>query len=134
MIKVVFKNKGMGYDEDNKYTFSSKGFVVDLAVGDVVVVNTRYGFALAKVVEVDVVDSRFKEEDLATVFSIVQREEERLAAEKKAQERKKQIEALARKAKLQKVVYALTGVISGEEIRNLDMTDAELDEFLKLIK
>lgn len=68
MIKVIFKmEKSLSYGAQ-EFTYADyKG----AAVGDIVVVNTRYGYAIAKVVELNVEDSRFNESNLATVEKII---------------------------------------------------------------
>lgn len=68
MIKVIFKmEKSLSYGAQ-EFTYADyKG----AEVGDIVVVNTRYGYAIAKVVELNVEDLRFDETNLATVEKVI---------------------------------------------------------------
>ena len=82
MIKIVFKlNKQKGFDEDNLFTYSDRG--INVEVGDIVVANTRYGLALGKVVEVNINDERYQEDNLATIFKVILTNKEIEEAEEK---------------------------------------------------
>ena len=85
MIRVVFKkDKNLEYGQD-KFTYAD---YQNAEVGDVVVANTRYGYAIAKVVEVDVEDERFNENNLATIEKVIKSNAEYKAEQEKALERR----------------------------------------------
>lgn len=127
MIKVVFKkNKEIGFDNLEFVYANYEGINVD----DIVVVNTRYGYGIAKVTAIDVNDERFKEDELATVKCIIEGKAEREAKET----RKKIIEGLIKQVKRNKIMNEIKelGVENDEIIK--DMKDDELKEFLRAIK
>ena len=85
MIRVVFKkDKNLEYGQD-KFTYTD---YQNAEVGDVVVANTRYGYAIAKVVEVNIEDERFNENNLATIEKVIKSNAEYRAEQAKALERK----------------------------------------------
>ena len=108
MIKVVFKDR-YGEYENTEYTY--KNFE-NIAVGDEVVVNTRYGLALAKVTQVDVTDVNFREDKLKEVYMIVysaeQKKKEEIAAYEKAEKRRQ----IAREAKRGMLLSQLKGFLT----------------------
>lgn len=125
IIRVVFKlNKQLGYDNIG---FDYKGYE-NAEVGDIVVVNTRYGYGIAKVVAIDVKDSQFAESDLREVKTIV----ESAAAQRQEVERKAQIKELAktiRRNNLENQIKNL-GLTEVQMTLVKEMTDDELKDFL----
>lgn len=100
MIRVVFKkDKNLEYGQD-KFTYAD---YQNAEIGDVVVVNTRYGYAIAKVVEVNIEDERFNEDNLATVEKIIKSNAEYKAEQMKALERKNLIKRFRRKKILEEL-------------------------------
>lgn len=85
MIKVVFKNM---YDDiygSKEYTYRDYEGV---SVGDIVVVNTKGGYSIAKVTKTDIVDFRYKIEDLQSIEKIIISQKE--LEEKQKEEYEKQ--------------------------------------------
>lgn len=81
MIRVIFK-----VEKKNEYgtqEFTYKDYE-NAEVGDIVVVNTRYGYAIAKVTAVNIYDSRFNENNLASVVQTIY-----TAADARAEQAKK---------------------------------------------
>lgn len=125
IIRVVFKlNKQVGYDNIG---FDYKGYE-NAEVGDIVVVDTRYGYGIAKVVAIDIKDSQFAESDLREVKTIV----ESAAAQRQEVERKAQIKELAktiRRNNLENQIKNL-GLTEVQMTLVKEMTDDELKDFL----
>lgn len=130
MIKVVFKDR-YGKYENTEYTY--KNFE-DIAVGDEVVVNTRYGLALAKVTQVNVTDTNFTEDKLKEVHMIVysaeKRKQDEIAAYEKAEKRRQ----IAREAKRGMLLSQLKGFLTEEVYKEIEkMTLDEIEALLKEI-
>lgn len=128
-IRVIFKmSKSEGYDENNKFTYLGYEGV---EVNDIVVVNTRYGYAIAKVVEVDVTDDRFDENNLATIKEVIETAKE----QKEKQNRKDELNTLVKKIKRNQIETALLSIIKGEAEQKLvkNMTDEEIRTFYNAI-
>ena len=128
-IKVVFKlNKNEGYD-NTKFVYTGYDGV---EVNDIVVVNTRYGYAIAKVTDVDVQDEVFFDETkLATVEKIIESAE----MQRKEQAKKDAYNQLVQKIKrtqMEKVLLSL-GLDSEEQNLIKGMTDIELKTFYNAI-
>jgi len=128
MIKVVFKDR-YGEYENTEYTYKNFGIV---AVGDEVVVNTRYGLALAKVTQIDVTDVNFREDRLKEVHMIVysaeQKKKEEIAAYEKAEKRRQ----IAREARKGMVLSQLKGFLTNEIYQEIEKMT--LDEIEALVK
>lgn len=124
MIKVVFKlNKQNGYDTD-AFTYAD---YVNAEVGDIVVAETRYGYAIAKVIEININDDRFDEDSLAQIKTII----ESAAEQKYKQERINKQKNLITRMRRAKILDALTKMNfedSDKKIINI-MTDKELNKF-----
>ena len=127
-IRVVFKlNKSEGYDNNHAFTYVGYDGV---EVNDIVVVNTRYGYAIAKVVEVDVNDD-FNEDNLATVEKVIE------TAEYQRQEQAKkdvynQLVQKIKRTQMEKALLAL-GLENKEQDLIKAMTDTELKTFYNAI-
>ena len=125
IIRVVFKlNKQLGYDNIG---FDYKGYE-NAEVGDIVVVNTRYGYGIAKVIAIDVKDSQFTENDLREIKTII----ESAAAQRQEAERKAQIKELAKtilRNNLENQIKNL-GLTEAQMTLVKEMTDDELKDFL----
>ena len=68
MIKVIFKEDRK--DEFNGLEYTYKDYE-GAQVGDIVAVDTRYGYAIAKVTQVNIIDTKFVDEQLKEVKTIV---------------------------------------------------------------
>ena len=128
MIRVVFKkDKNLEYGQD-KFTYAD---YQNAEVGDVVVANTRYGYAIAKVVEVNVEDERFNENNLATIEKVIKSNAEYRAEQAKALERKNLIKRFRRK----KILEELFRLDFNEHDKNLiaEMVEEDLEGLYKEI-
>lgn len=122
-IRVAFKlNKSEGYDNN---TFTYVGYD-GVEVNDIVVVNTRYGYAIAKVVEVDVNDD-FNEDNLATVEKVIETAE----YQRQEQEKQDQYNNLIKKIKRNQIETALLNLTTTAAEQDLikNMTDKEIKTF-----
>lgn len=128
MIKVVFKlSKQKGFDTDE---FTYKSYTGN-EVGDIIVVNTRYGYAIAKVVAIDIYDSQFNEDNLAQVVCTVYS-----AAQARAEQTRKDMQELLitniKKRKARETIEAMN--LSADEMKIVnDMNDTELIAFSKAL-
>lgn len=128
MIKVVFKsNKQKGFYADE---FTYKSYIGN-EVGDIIVVNTRYGYAIAKVVAIDIYDSQFNEDNLAQVVCTVYS-----AAQARAEQTRKDMQELLianiKKRKARETIEAMN--LSADEMKIVnDMNDTELIAFSKAL-
>ena len=128
MIRVVFKkDKNLEYGQD-KFTYAD---YQNAEVGDVVVANTRYGYAIAKVVEVNIEDERFNEDNLATIEKVIKSNAEYKAEQAKALERKNLIRRFRRK----KILEELFRLDFNEHDKNLiaEMVEEDLEGLYKEI-
>ena len=128
MIRVVFKkDKNLEYGQD-KFTYAD---YQNAEVGDVVVANTRYGYAIAKVVEVNIEDERFNEDNLATIEKVIKSNAEYRAEQAKALERKNLIKRFRRK----KILEELFRLDFNEHDKNLiaEMVEEDLEGLYKEI-
>ena len=128
MIRVVFKkDKNLEYGQD-KFTYAD---YQNAEVGDVVVANTRYGYAIAKVVEVNIEDERFNENNLATIEKVIKSNAEYKAEQAKALERKNLIKRFRRK----KILEELFRLDFNEHDKNLiaEMVEEDLEGLYKEI-
>ena len=129
MIRVVFKlNKQNGFDNTSFVYADYEG----ISIGDIVVVNTRYGYAVAQVVEIGCYDETYDSSSLATVKCIIEGKAERDAI----QARKDKLNALVKEVKRNQVAKAIGALGLGTESEDLikSMSEDELKIFLKAIK
>lgn len=122
MIKVVFKGQKSLEFDDQEFTY--KGYE-NAEVGDIVVANTRYGYAIAKVVEVVDIDNEDKYN--ATIETVIKS----MAEQRKETERKEIQKALAKKVRRMQILHSLERLDFDKEDMNIieDMTDDELKLF-----
>ena len=127
MIKVIFK-KDFGNFEGREYTYKDfKG----VEVGDIVAVDTTYGFAIAKVTQIDIVDTDFIEEQLKEVKAIVQSQKE-IKAEQEKKQKYNEIIARVRKDKL---IAEIATLVTEDELKLIkNMTYEDLKKFYDAIK
>ena len=111
MIKVIFKEDRK--DEFNGLEYTYKDYE-GVQVGDIVAVDTRYGYAIAKVTQINVVDTNFTNEQLKEVKVVVQSLEE---------------------MKKDKLIAEIKNLLSEEELKMVEnMTYADLKKFYDAIK
>lgn len=129
MIKVVFKKERGNYGTD-EFTYKNyEGVEID----DEVLVETRYGLALAKVTQVDVEDDRFSEENLVkSVVSIVLTAKAKREKEEAERKRKQELERIKRNIKRARMTRELMEYVEGaDRAVVMNLTDEELNEFYK---
>ena len=126
MIKVVFKETYGKYGND-EFTYAN---FEGIAVGDEVLVNTRYGLALAKVTQIDVKDNRFDEDNLATVVQIVETARARELKEEEKREKERIRAKIAAEARRTKLLKDLRDMVNAEDFEKyvVNMTTGELEE------
>lgn len=122
MVKVVFKGQKSLEFDDQEFTY--KGYE-NAEIGDIVVANTRYGYAIAKVVEVGENDNDDKYN--ATIEIVIKS----MADQRKETERKEIQKALAKKVRRMQILHSLERLEFDKEDMNIieDMTDDELKLF-----
>ena len=128
MIKVIFKEDRK--DEFNGLEYTYKDYE-GVQVGDIVAVDTRYGYAIAKVTQINVVDTNFINEQLKEVKVVVQSVEEM----KKELEKKQKYNELVQKIRKDKLIAEIKNLLSEEELKMVEnMTYADLKKFYDAIK
>lgn len=122
MIKVVFKGQKSLEFDDQEFTYKD---YENAEVGDIVVANTRYGYAIAKVVEV--IDTDNEDKYNATIETVIKS----MAEQRKETERKEIQKALAKKVRRMQILHSLERLAFDAEDINIieDMTDDELKLF-----
>lgn len=126
-IKVVFKEK-FGEVGTKEYTYATD--IENLAKDDEVVVRTRYGLALAIVIEIDVQDDRWEEEELQKVVLVAESAADKKAREEAIAAKTKIMEKLIENARKNKLLSELRLVVNAEDFEKYvaDMTLTELEE------
>lgn len=128
MIKVVFKIDRKNAYGEQEFTYADYN---NADIGDIVVVNTRYGFAIAKVTAVGIYDERFDENNLATIVTTICTAEQ--IREEEA--RKKFYETFKKRIKRNNLLKKISsiGLDSTDYELVQKMSDAELVDFYKSI-
>lgn len=126
MIKVQFKNNYQDSYSGNEYTYNNFDGV---EIGDIVVVNTNSGFALARVSQVDIVDIRYDETMLKNVECIVKTNKQIEKEKEEAIKEHAQLQLIIRNAHKKALLDQLKLVTSAEDYKVLEQLDYE-----KLIK
>ena len=128
MIKVIFKEDRK--DEFNGLEYTYKDYE-GAQVGDIVAVDTRYGYAIAKVTQINVIDTNFINEQLKEVKVVVQSVEEM----KKELEKKQKYNELVQKIRKDKLIEEIKNLLSEEELKMVEnMTYADLKKFYDAVK
>ena len=133
MVKVQFKNCYSNKYEGKNYVYQD---YENAAVGDIVVVNTINGYAVAKVVEVNAFDFDRDESTLSTVAKIVITEKELMEKKKAEYERRLEMKNFvksARKATLLNELKALKTDDNYEKLLN-SLSNEELEKVYRMIK
>lgn len=128
MIKVIFKEDRK--DEFNGLEYTYKDYE-GAQVGDIVAVDTRYGYAIAKVTQINVIDTNFINEQLKEVKVVVQSVEEM----KRELEKKQKYNELVQKIRKDKLIAEIKNLLSEEELKMVEnMTYADLKKFYDAVK
>ena len=116
MIKVQFKNCYSNKYEGKNYAYQD---YENAAVGDIVVVNTVNGYAIAKVVEINVTNYYIDLKQLSTVEKVIITDKEIKQKEKEAYEKKVKINNFIQRAKRTNLMNKLTEIAETNEEREL---------------
>ena len=128
MIKVIFKEDWK--DEFNGLEYTYKDYE-GVQVGDIVAVDTKYGYAIAKVTQINVIDTNFINEQLKEVKVVVQSVEEM----KRELEKKQKYNELVQKIRKDKLIAEIKNLLSEEELKMVEnMTYIDLKKFYDAVK
>ena len=128
MIKVIFKEDRK--DEFNGLEYTYKDYE-GAQVGDIVAVDTRYGYAIAKVTQINVVDTKFVDEQLKEVKTIVCSIDEM----KKEQEKRQKYNELVLKIRKDKLITEIKTLLNEEELKMVEnMTYTDLKKLYEAVK
>lgn len=126
MIKVQFKSNYQDSYGGNEYTYNNFD---GIEVGDIAVVNTNSGFALARVSQVDITDLRYDEDMLKNVECIVKTNKQIEKEREEAAKMQAQLQLIVRNAHKKSLLDQLKLVTSEEDYKVLEQLDYE-----KLVK
>jgi len=127
MVNVVFKEK-FGELGTKEYTYAND--FQELAVGDEVVVRTKYGLALAVVTQLNITDSKFEEDELHKVVLIAESAADKKAMKEAIDAKAKVMDKLITNARKNKLLSELRLIINPEDFEKYvaDMPLTELEE------
>lgn len=132
MIKVVFKSQYGDSYKEQEYTYKD---YEGAAVGDIVVVNTRNGYAIAKITQVDTQDCNYTEKGLSSIVKTIISQKEILEKEKAELKRKQEIETITAKLRKAYLVEELgKGLDNAEKLDLIKMSNEDLEEIYKNLK
>lgn len=132
MIKVVFKDAYNDVYKTQEYTYQD---YEGAAVGDIVVVNTRNGYAIAKITQIDVEDYNYDVAKLSKVVKIIISQKEIEEARQAEIKRKQEIEAMTAKLRKAYLVEALgKGLDANEKLGLIQMSNEDLEEIYENLK
>lgn len=131
MIKVQFKNNYENIYSGKEYTYKD---YEGAEVGDIVVVNTNCGYAIARVSQVNVINYDINIDMLSTVEKIIITQKEIEERAKVKYERIKQLKEIAKAARRKALIDNLTDYISTEQLSKIkDLTEEELIKIQKFM-
>lgn len=121
MIKVRFKNQYKNEYDSKEYTYAS----ADVAVGDIVVVDTANGYAIAQVSQIGVLDMNYREDELKKVVSVIKTNTQIIAEKIQQYRLENRLNRIAKEVKRQKVLDILREKISSADVIFLENLDYE---------
>lgn len=121
MIKVRFKNQYRNEYDSKEYTYAS----ADVAVGDIVVVDTVNGYAIAQVSKIGILDMNYREDELKKVVSVVKTNAQIVAERIQQYRLENRLNRIAKEVKRQKVLDSLREKISTVDANFLEDLDYE---------
>lgn len=126
MLKVQFKNNYENIYSGKEYTYKD---YENAAIGDIVVVNTSYGYAIARVSKVNVLDCDYDTNKLKSVVKVIVTQQE-IEREKEAKARKQaEIEAVTAKLRKAYLIDALgKGLDATERLTLVQMSNEDLEQ------
>lgn len=126
MLKVQFKNNYENIYSGKEYTYKD---YENAAIGDIVVVNTNCGYAIARVSKVNVLDCDYDTNKLKSVVKVIVTQQE-IEREKEAKARKQaEIEAVTAKLRKAYLIDALgKGLDATERLTLVQMSNEDLEQ------
>lgn len=126
MLKVQFKNNYENIYSGKEYTYKD---YENAAIGDIVVVNTNCGYAIARVSKVNVLDCDYDTNKLKSVAKVIVTQQE-IEREKEAKARKQaEIEAVTAKLRKAYLIDALgKGLDATERLALVQMSNEDLEQ------
>lgn len=126
MLKVQFKNNYENIYSGKEYTYKD---YENAAIGDIVVVNTNCGYAIARVSKVNVLDCDYDINKLKSVAKVIVTQQE-IDREKEAKARKQaEIEAVTAKLRKAYLIDALgKGLDATERLALVQMSNEDLEQ------
>ena len=121
MIKVRFKNQYRNEYDWKEYTYAS----ADVAVGDIVVVDTVNGYAIAQVSKIGILDMNYREDELKRVVSVVKTNAQIVAERIQQYRLENRLNRIAKEVKRQKVLDVLREKVSTVDANFLENLDYE---------
>lgn len=121
MIKVRFKNQYRNEYDSKEYTYAS----ADVAVGDIVVVDTVNGYAIAQVSKIGILDMNYREDELKKVVSVVKTNAQIVAERIQQYRLENRLNRIAKEVKRQKVLDSLREKVSTVDANFLEDLDYE---------
>ena len=132
MVKVQFKNSYENVYGGKEYTYND---YENAAVGDIVVVNTQSGYAIAKVSQIDITDYKMNPDKLAFVEKVIVTQKELDEKEKAEYEKHLKIAKFLENAKRKAVIEQLSNYAEDKETKDLfaKLTNSELESIYKAL-
>ena len=132
MVKVQFKNNYENTYGGKEYTYND---YENAAVGDIVVVNTQSGYAIAKVSQIDITDYKINPDKLAFVEKVIVTQKELDEKEKAEYEKHLKITRFLENAKRKAVIEQLSNYAEDKETKDLfaKLTNSELESIYKAL-
>ena len=132
MVKVQFKNNYENVYGGKEYTYND---YKNAAVGDIVVVNTQSGYAIAKVSQIDITDYKINPDKLAFVEKVIVTQKELDEKEKADYEKHLKIARCLENAKRKAVIEQLSNYAEDQETKDLlaKLTNSELESIYKAL-
>lgn len=121
MIKVRFKNQYRNEYDSKEYTYAS----ADVAVGDIVVVDTVNGYAIAQVSQIGILDMNYREDELKRVVSVVKTNAQIVAERIQQYRLENRLNRIAKEVKRQKALDVLREKVSTVDANFLENLDYE---------
>ena len=132
MVKVQFKNNYENAYGGKEYTYNDSE---NAAVGDIVVVHTQSGYAIAKVSQIDITDYKMNPDKLAFVEKVIVTQKELDEKEKAEYEKHLKITRFLENAKRKAVIEQLSNYAEDKETKDLfaKLTNSELESIYKAL-
>ena len=127
MIKVQFKKQYENKFEDREYFYNERKVYDkgdEVQVGDIVVANTRYGYGIARVSQINV-DSYEFEGELSRIELIIKRQKD---IEKERQEQielNQKLNKIVKECKRKQILNSLVNILNAEDYKVVEALSYE---------